>query len=83
MSDFEKPQSENPDTGWERRLLEQLALETLKEQKARRRWNIFSVRFSCRCAGSDIQVSEYFLRNNASAGPAYCIGRSERLYRGR
>ncbi len=41
MSDFEKPQSENPDAGWERRLLEQLALETLKEQKARRRWNIF------------------------------------------
>jgi protease-4 len=41
MSDFEKPQSENPDTGWERRLLEQLAFESLKEQRLRRRWNIF------------------------------------------
>jgi hypothetical protein len=39
---MDNPQSPNNDTAWERKVLEKLAFAALDEQRARRRWGIFS-----------------------------------------
>ncbi|MCL2346379.1 MAG: S49 family peptidase [Desulfobulbus sp.] len=38
---MDNPQSPNQTPGWERQALEKLAFESLREQRARRRWGIF------------------------------------------
>jgi protease-4 len=80
MSDFEKPQSENPDTGWERRLLEQLALETLKEQK-RRRWGIFFKFTFLLLFWERYTIFQNFSDATENPGPHTALVEIERLYR--